>query len=142
MEHRLMQGVFSDLDIASPQMCMAASHCRRVSGPVTGTLPTAYSSWTSLKAFELSNTMLNGTIPAAYTTAWLSLENFTLNGAMVSGYVPDPFSWSNLTWYTVQNTAVYSDALTPFWIFKSQAANLRCRAQLAVTAEHTHGTTE
>jgi hypothetical protein len=96
----------------------------RATGGFTGTLPTSYTSWLSLKAFELGGTQLSGSIPSAYSTAWLSLNNFTLDGAQVLGYVPDPFSWTNLTWYTVQNTPVYSDAAQPFWLLKPQAASL------------------
>lgn len=96
----------------------------RATGGFTGTLPTSYTSWLSLRAFELAGTQLSGAIPSAYTTAWLSLNNFTLDGAQVMGYVPDPFSWSNLTWYTVQNTPVSSDATQPFWVLKPQAASL------------------
>lgn len=97
----------------------------RVSGPLAGSLPLAYSSWNNLKAFELSNTYLTGSIPSVFTTAWLSLENFTLDGAQVMGLVPDPFVWGNLTWYTLQNTPVYSDATQPVWVLKSQAATLQ-----------------
>lgn len=49
----------------------------RVSGPVTGTLPASYSSWSSLKAFELGDTLLSGTFPAVYASSWPALENFT-----------------------------------------------------------------
>jgi hypothetical protein len=96
-----------------------------VSGAVDGTLPVAYSAWTSLKAFELSNTQLTGTIPVLYTTSWPSLENFTLDGASVSGLVPDPSGWSNLTWYTLQNTQVFANAAQPFWLLKNQSATLQ-----------------
>lgn len=68
---------------------------------------------------------MNGVIPAAYVPAWPSLENFTLDGAAISGYVPDPFGWTNLTWYTLQNTPVYADLVQPFWVLKSQAAALQ-----------------
>ena len=95
-----------------------------MTGPVTGTLPLAYTSWNSLSAFELGNTQLSGAIPSAYTTAWLQLQNFTLDGAQVAGPVLDPFSWTNLTWYTLQNTPVTSDSAQPFWVLKPQAATL------------------
>lgn len=97
----------------------------RVTGPVAGSLPLAYSSWNALRVFELSNTSLTGSIPSVYATAWLSLENFTLDGAQVTGFVPDPWGWSNLTWYTLQNTPVWSTPTQPFWVLKSQAAALQ-----------------
>lgn len=97
----------------------------RVTGPVAGSLPLAYSSWNALRVFELGNTYLTGSIPSVYTTAWTSLENFTLDGAQVTGLVPDPWGWSSLTWYTLQNTPVVSNATQPFWALKSQAAALQ-----------------
>lgn len=116
-------------------LCLTARYCLsqqsiavfvcRVSGAVGGALPLAYSAWTSLKAFELSNTQLTGAIPTLYTTAWPSLENFTLDGANVMGLVPEPFGWSNLTWHTLQNTPVLSDAAQPFWVLKNQSATLQ-----------------
>lgn len=99
--------------------------CCRLTGPITGGLPLNYTAWSSLKAFELGGTRLTGSIPAVYTAAWPALENFTVDGALLSGYVPDAFSWTNITWYTVQNTSVFSDSVQPFWVLKAQAATLR-----------------
>lgn len=92
---------------------------------MTGTLPLAYSSWNFLRVFELGGTQLTGSIPTVYNTAWLSLENFTLDGAAVGGSVPDAFTWSNLTWYTLQNTPVTSNSTNVFWLLKPQASTLQ-----------------
>jgi hypothetical protein len=97
----------------------------RMSGRVTGTLPAAYSAWSQLKAFELSGTALSGSVPAVYTSSWPSLENFTLDGAMVSGAAPEPFNWTNITWYTLQDTPVSAGPGALFWVYSSQAAALK-----------------
>lgn len=97
----------------------------RMSGRVTGTLPASYSTWSLLKAFELSATALSGSVPAVYTSSWPYLENFTLDGAMVSGAAPEPFNWTNITWYTLQDTPVSAAPDTHFWVYSSQAAALK-----------------
>lgn len=99
-------------------------HLRRVQGPVSGPLPANYSSWTRLRAFEISNTKLTGTIPEAYFSSWLQLENFTIDGASLDGQLPPPWQCVNLRQYIVQITPVTSNATHPVWVLDARAANL------------------
>ncbi|WIA22988.1 hypothetical protein OEZ86_009906 [Tetradesmus obliquus] len=96
----------------------------RVQGPLSGPLPANYSSLTRLRAFDISNTKLTGTIPEAYFSSWLQLENFTIDGASFDGQLPPPWQCANLRHYIVQNTPVVSNATHPVWVLDARAANL------------------
>lgn len=96
----------------------------RLSGSVSGLLPLAYTAWSHLQVFELFDTNLTGTVPAAYFDSWPSLHNFTIDGAAIGGYLPAPWNCLNLTSYRVQNTPVTADAANPVWVLTPRAANL------------------
>jgi hypothetical protein len=96
----------------------------RAQGAINGPLPADYATWTRLKAFELTNTQLAGTIPSILFSAWSQLENFTIHGAILTGYLPPPWQCTGLKQYTVQNTPVTSNASQPLWVLDARAANL------------------
>lgn len=96
----------------------------RVQGAVSGALPADYASWTGLRAFELADTRLSGTIPPTYFSSWLQLENFTIDGASLTGALPPPWQCTSLKHYVVQNTPVASNMTHPAWVLEARAANM------------------
>jgi hypothetical protein len=96
----------------------------RAQGAINGPLPAEFASWTRLKAFEITNTQLAGTIPPVLFSAWSQLENFTIDGANLTGHLPPPWQCTSLRQYIVQNTPVKPNASHPVWVLDARAANL------------------